>query len=266
MGIAFNEHHRHHSEWPRALPIDDARNLLVARWPDHLKRLLARDVQRVALRRHHPLFRAGERLDAVYFPESCLVSLVRRLQTGELLEIGAIGCDNMAGTAVFAGVSSMPCDGVTQIEGAALRVSADAYRRHADTFPELRAVVDRSVLVLQATSMQAALCVAFHTVRARCATWLLTASDLTRTDELAVTQYALAELLGIQRPTVSLIVRSLAARGCVESRRGHIRLVDRPALASLACECYSVLKDERTRLLPPAVQAASFPRAVALSS
>ncbi|MBA4195101.1 MAG: Crp/Fnr family transcriptional regulator, partial [Comamonadaceae bacterium] len=38
--------------------------------------------------------------------------------------------------------------------------------------------------------------------------------------------------------------------GLISYARGHIKVLDRPALEARVCECYSVVKKEYDRLLP----------------
>jgi len=45
-------------------------------------------------------------------------------------------------------------------------------------------------------------------------------------------------------------VGKLQRLGVISHSRGHIRVLDRPALERLSCECYAVVKKETDRLLP----------------
>jgi len=45
-------------------------------------------------------------------------------------------------------------------------------------------------------------------------------------------------------------VGRLQRLGVISHSRGHIRVLDRPALERLSCECYAVVKKETDRLLP----------------
>ena len=85
--------------------------------------------------------------------------------------------------------------------------------------------------------MQTAACNSFHPIEARAARWLLTAQDRAG-DRLALTQEALAGLLGVQRTTVNAVARELQHRGLITTRRGTIAVVDRDGLKAMSCECY----------------------------
>ena len=45
-------------------------------------------------------------------------------------------------------------------------------------------------------------------------------------------------------------VGKLQRLGVISHSRGHITVLDRPALERLSCECYAVVKKETDRLLP----------------
>ena len=86
--------------------------------------------------------------------------------------------------------------------------------------------------------MQSIACNARHSVDARCCRWLLHAHDRLATDDLALTHDLLSTMLGVRRPTVTLVANELAHAGIVSTSRGLIRIVDRAALEARACVCY----------------------------
>jgi CRP-like cAMP-binding protein len=90
--------------------------------------------------------------------------------------------------------------------------------------------------------MQSVACNAFHPIEQRSARWLLHAQDRTG-DRIALTQQALANLLGVQRTTVNAVVQSLENQSLITTGRGVIRVADRPGLKRASCECYQRLED-----------------------
>ena len=79
--------------------------------------------------------------------------------------------------------------------------------------------------------------------------WLLRMRDLAEGDDLTLTQDFLAQMLGVQRPTVSLVANTLQKAGLIEYRRGHIRLLDIAGLEQGSCECYATVKAHYEKLL-----------------
>jgi Crp-like helix-turn-helix domain len=66
---------------------------------------------------------------------------------------------------------------------------------------------------------------------------LLLTFDRSGSDELAMTQEAIASVLGVRREGVTQAARNLQARGIIRYSRGRIALLDRHGLESHACEC-----------------------------
>ena len=78
----------------------------------------------------------------------------------------------------------------------------------------------------------------FHHSDMRLARWLLVVQDSIMADEFPLTHEYLATMLGVQRPTVSLSMKTLADRGAISYRYGKITILDRQVLIDAACECY----------------------------
>jgi CRP-like cAMP-binding protein len=224
-------------------------NQLLLLLPPPVLARLTPHLEPVHLERKEVLFRAYEPLRVVYFPDCAVISLVSRLESGEMLEVGLVGRDGLAGTAVFPGITTMSCDGIVQIPGVARRMSADVLRRELLANEQLYTTLGKFAQTLLVRSMQMSVCNMFHAVEQRCVRWLLTVSDLTRQDEVPLTHELLATMLGVRRPTVTLVIQSLHRAGLVEEVRGQIRIRDRARLSAACCECYGLMRDEQYRLL-----------------
>jgi Mn-dependent DtxR family transcriptional regulator len=73
--------------------------------------------------------------------------------------------------------------------------------------------------------------------------------DLAGSDELMLTQEFLAQMLGVRRPSVSILASRLQKAGLTKYSRGHIRVLDVEGLKKEACECYETVKAHYQRLL-----------------
>jgi CRP-like cAMP-binding protein len=224
-------------------------NEFVAALPRAVAARLEPYLESVPLQKKEVLFRAHEPLRAVYFPTSAVISLVSRLESGEMLEVGLIGRDGLAGAALFPGMTSMSWDGVVQIAGLAQRISADVLRQEMLASAPLSWAIARYAQVLLIRSMQMSLCNMFHPVEQRCMRWLLTIADLVDGDVLPLTHDLIATMLGIRRPTVTLVLGSLRRAGLITDERGRIVLRDRTKLEAVCCECYVTMRDEQRRLM-----------------
>ena len=55
-------------------------------------------------------------------------------------------------------------------------------------------------------------------------------------------------MLGVQRPTVTLVIGGLQHAGVITSKYGRIRVLNRQKLEGSACECYAVIRGHFERL------------------
>jgi CRP-like cAMP-binding protein len=109
----------------------------------------------------------------------------------------------------------------------------------------------RHTQALIAQMSQIAVCNRHHSPEQQICRWLLLALDRVEGPEVRATQELIASMLGVRRETVTEAARKLQTRGVIQSRRGHIQVLDRGALEGSACECYVAVKKEYARLLPP---------------
>jgi CRP-like cAMP-binding protein len=226
-----------------------SQNLLLASLPPAVFERLRTQLVPVQLANRDVLFRAHDAVDVVYFPETAVVSFVSRLKSGQTLGVGLVGHDGIASTAIFPGVTTMSCDGIVLIPGCARRIRADVLRRELLADESLHSVIARFAQALIARSMQTALCNVFHSVEQRCIRWLLTVHDLIGDSGIPLTHDALATIVGIHRPTATVVIRSLHRAGIVREERGRIVIQNRDRLVAACCECYHAMRDEQRRLL-----------------
>ena len=97
---------------------------------------------------------------------------------------------------------------------------------------------------------QTAVCNRHHTLDKQLCRWLLLSLDRLQGDELVTTQEPIAKMLGVRREGVTEAALKLQHAGLIRYLRGHITVIDRPALEKRSCECYAVVKREYDRLLP----------------
>jgi CRP-like cAMP-binding protein len=224
-------------------------NQLLAHLPPEVVGRLAPYMDRIHLEHHQVLFRAQEPLAAVYFPDTAIVSLVSRLESGEALEVGLVGWDGIVGTALLPGIATQTYDAIVLMPGSARRLSVDVLRRELSGDVSVYATVERWVHVLLVRSMQLSVCNAFHRIEGRCMRWLLTVDDLVGNTEIPLTHEELATMLGVRRPTVTLVLGKLQRAGLIRERRGRIVIEDRAGLEAATCECYRLMRDEQRRML-----------------
>ncbi len=205
----------------------------------------------VELTRGQVLFEPGDDVALTHFP-CCrtMVSLLIVTRDGREVEAATIGREGAVGGIVSDGHKPAFGRAVVQIAGGALCIPTshlEAAKLGSGRFSDLFA---RYADALLAQIMQSAACNALHRAEERCARWLLATHDRAGDHVIELTQESLAEMLGVQRTTVTAITSDLAARGLIRTHRGRVEVIDRPGLERAACECYVAVEDHFARLLP----------------
>jgi Mn-dependent DtxR family transcriptional regulator len=67
-------------------------------------------------------------------------------------------------------------------------------------------------------------------------------------DTFSLKQEFLAVMLGVRRPTVTVVLQTLQREGLITSRYGRIRILERRRLEAASCECYRVIRGHFARL------------------
>ncbi|HEX2717910.1 MAG TPA: Crp/Fnr family transcriptional regulator, partial [Gemmatimonadaceae bacterium] len=187
----------------------------------------------------------------VYFPETCVVSLISTLHHGGAVEVGTVGCEGMAGLPVFLADNESPMRAIVQIPGAALRVDAEYFAR-ATAVGRLHVLLLRYTQAFLTQVAQTAACNAAHLVEERCARWLLATRDRVDGDTFPLTHEFLAFMLGVRRAGVTVAMQALQDAGLVRYGRGWVTIVNRGGLEAASCECYATVRAHYARLLPRA--------------
>jgi CRP-like cAMP-binding protein len=205
----------------------------------------------VQLGRGEVLFEPGSEVPATHFPSAgTVVALVVGIADGRTVEVATIGKEGAVGGIVSGGKAPAFARAVVQIPGTALKVDLKAIEAAKLRSPHVRDLFARYSDALLAQVMQSVACNAFHPLEARCCRWLLTAQDRAAGEYISLTQEYLAEMLGVQRTTVSAVARSLQGQGLIRYRRGTIRILNRTAVESRACECYQSVERHFREVLP----------------
>jgi CRP-like cAMP-binding protein len=218
------------------------RNAILANLPEEEWRAIAPDLVRVQMTQRQVLQEVGEPLEALYFPDDGLVSLVTVLEDGLASEGAFVGPYGVVDVHALSPGSLAPGRAVVQIGGSAHRLAVEAARHHMATLPRFRDLLLTWANYAMAQALQTAACNTAHPIRARLARWLLEVADQLGCDEFPVTHEFLAEMLGVTRPSVTSIASGLQHEGTVRYRRGKFAIVDRAAFEAEACECYGTMR------------------------
>ena len=196
------------------------------------------------------LYESGRSLAQVYFPTSCVVSLLHVLENGASAEIAVVGFEGVVGISLFMGGMTTPSRAIVQSAGSTLVLSAAHVEREFHRGGPLQALLLRYTQALITQMAQTAVCNRHHTVDQQLCRWLLLSLDRLQARELRMTQQLIADMLGVGRVGVTEAAGKLQAAGIIHYSRGRITVLDRPRLERAVCECYHVVKQEYDRLLP----------------
>ena len=196
------------------------------------------------------LYESGGTLSHVYFPTTSIVSMLYVMESGASAEIAVVGNDGLVGISLFMGGESTPSRAVVQSAGAGIRVPAQVIKDEFNRTGPVMHLLLRYTQALITQMAQTAVCNRHHSLDKQLCRWLLLSLDRLPGNQLAMTQELIANLLGVRREGVTEAAQKLQDAGLIRYARGHITVLDRPALESRTCECYAVVKKEYDRLLP----------------
>lgn len=199
------------------------------------------------------LHEPGVAMRHVYFPTSCIVSLLCIMEDGATAEIGAVGREGIVGVSSFMGGDTMQSRSIVQSGGYAYRMKAQTLKEEFQRTGALQRILLRYTQALLTQMAQTAVCNRHHSVDQQLCRWLLGSLDRLSSNELSITQELIAHTLGVRREGVTTAAGKLKKAGLIDCRRGRITVTHRPELEARACECYGIVKKEFDRLLPSAM-------------
>jgi CRP-like cAMP-binding protein len=222
-----------------------------------LASLPADDYQRVSsdltwrpLKVRQVLHKHGEPVSEIYFPGRSVCSITNVMEDGGVVEVATVGREGLVGIAAVFGAPVASGEAFVQIaaEPAAV-MGIDAFRREMERRGAFYDRVTRYSQAFVSMLMQSVACNGLHSAEQRCSRWLLMTHDRIAQDEFPLTHEFLAIMLGVRRPTVTLVMADLTRAGIVSHVRGHVRIVDRKGLEQTTCECYRNIRMVSDRLL-----------------
>jgi CRP-like cAMP-binding protein len=225
-------------------------NHLLAVLPDLEWERLAPHLLPVDMPLGNVVYESGDRLNYVYFPTTCIVSLLYVMEDGASAEIAIVGNEGLIGIALFMGGETTPSRAVVQSAGKAYRLDARILKEEFHRAGPVQRLLLRYTQALITQMAQTAVCNRHHSIDQQLCRWLLLSIDRLSSNELKMTQELIANMLGVRRSGVSEAAVKLQDVGLIRYSHGHIEVLDRPELETRVCECYGVVKREFDRLLP----------------
>lgn len=220
----------------------ETRNRILLALPQKVREQMLRHCQRVEFPSGHMIYPAGAPVEHAYFIESGLVSLVKSMEDGQSVEVGAIGTEGIVGLFAVYGFDNALADYLVQVPVVAQRVKRTTLRDELSNHEVFHGLVEKYMFLLVYQIAQAAACNRLHSLEQRLSRWLLTAHDNAFADHFSFTHEFLAALLGVQRPSLSTAANRLQKRGLIRYMHGRVTILDRAAIEKAACECYRTIR------------------------
>jgi len=129
----------------------------------------------------------------------------------------------------------IPCQGLTRAMG---------------SMPSFRNLMYAYVHAFLEQVLVSGACNGAHSLKERLARWLLMMHDRSDGDTLQISQNLLAQMLGVQRPSVTNAIRELERARLIAPGRQQVTILDRQGLMKASCECYQLVRTRTAFHLP----------------
>ena len=225
------------------------RNRLLASLPAEDYGLVVANLVQVDLERGRLLYDPGDPIETIYFPTDGVISLMTLMENGAAIESATIGREGALGLMAAVAPRQSLSRAIVQTPAQAAKISASTLHDVWERSPAMKTLIDRHSEALFGHAIQSVACNALHSVEARFCRWLLSCHDRIDSDRVSLTQEFLADMLGVQRTTVTVVARTLQAAGLIRYSRGVVDILDRAGLEAISCECYRRVRDNYERLL-----------------
>ena len=230
------------TDWPR-------NRLLRALPTSNLKRLMP-ELERISCPRELVLLDADSPLEHVFLPDSGVISVVAVYADGSIIEMATIGREGCAPVSAAFGAKNSSVRLLVQIPGSAAKISRAAFTRAMGSIPPFRNLILSYVQAFIEQVQVSAACNGAHNLKERLARWLLMMRDRADSDAMQITHDLLAEMLGVQRPSITNAARELEDAGLIERHRRQVTILDRKGLVDASCECYQLVRTRTEFHLP----------------
>jgi CRP-like cAMP-binding protein len=208
------------------------------------------EVEQIRCEREQVLVDADSPLDQVFFPDSGVVSVVAVYADGSIIEAATIGREGCTSVQAIFGATSSSVRLLVQIPGTATKMTRAAFTRAMETMPSFHDLMYAYARAFLEQILVSVACNGAHSLKQRLARWLLMMRDRGDDDVLRISQNLLAEMLGVQRPSITNAVRELERAGLIARGRRQVTLLNRSGLTAASCECYQLVRARISFHLP----------------
>lgn len=223
-------------------------NLLLRALPPESANRLAEDLVIIDTPSRAELYGPGDMVNRIYFPLDSVISMTAPVGATQG-EVATVGHEGMIGLPTVFGTEMANMRFFVQIGGRTAVMTAERLSELLNADEALRTIMLRYAHAMFTQIGQSVVCNQRHSLRQRCARWLLMTHDRVPGDQFHLTHEALAVMLGVRRAGVTVAAGNLQKAGLIRYRRGEITIVDRTGLEQVSCECYRLVADVYDRLV-----------------
>jgi len=229
-------------------------NTLLAALPDADFQRLAVNLELRQMVLGELLYAEGGTLSHIYFPTSSVISLHYEMATGSSSEFSAVGNEGAVGLSLFLADTTTSSAALVQTGGYAYRLALPFL---LEEFGRAGATMQLLLRYTQAHLCQVslqAICKSHHLICKKLCTWLMQRLDRCPETEITITQDLIADALGVRREGINEAMMNLQLLGFISCRRGYIKVLNRPELENLTCDCYDLVKKQFSLLVSSSQQ------------
>jgi CRP-like cAMP-binding protein len=213
-------------------------NSLLAALPDPEWRRWQPLLEQVEMPLGQVLYESGATLTHVYFPTTAIVSLLYVMENGASAEIAVVGNEGLVGVSLFMGGESTSSRAVVQSAGQGLRLQAQLMKDEFNRAGPVLHLLLRYTQALITQMSQTAVCNRHHSLDQQLCRWLLLSLDRLRTNEVAMTQELISNMLGVRREGVTEAAVKLQEAGLISCCRS-------------SCMVDWIMQNDRRVVCPP---------------
>ena len=227
-------------------------NILLRRLTPADRALLAPHLVELAVEVGQSLLAADAVLDAIYFPDTALISVEETVALDRSVEVAIVGREGLVGWTALLGSETSSHSAVARMRrGTLLRLELNPLRAACARSPSLRAALLQFVHVILVQMARAIAAHLHHSLDQRLANWLLMRHDRTMGDVLLVHHDEIAESLNVRRASVTDRLHLLEGERLLRCKRGKVLVRDRPGLEAYASSAYGVAEAQYRALIAP---------------
>ncbi len=173
----------------------------------------------------------------IYFITSGAVALFVSFQAAQTetgLAVGLVGREGALGLQAALGFGVENLKLIVQSSGFSYVMEAQRLKQLMKRHPDWLMVFSKYLWTIYQDIARLAALSHVHDIKRRLADWLVMSDNRCDHEALVMTHEHIAHMLGVRRSSITLAARQMKLLGLIDYSRGNIKLLNKPALETLA--------------------------------